>query len=433
MKSVLLIADRLLRKFTPDPFVIAILLTALTMILATIYTQHSATDVVQVWGGSFWELAEFTLMMAMILLGGYVVAVSPPVKKLLLFFVSFVSTPVQAVLFCTLISCAASYINWGFGLVVGGIVALEVGKKVPKAPFRLLVASSYSGFLVWHAGLSGSIPLTLNTADNKWQEMMGGMVELQETMFSSVNIIALLAILILLPILNLLYLKVVGEEDEQLHAIEEKETDTPNEPQFLENSFLMMLILVGIGGFYLFSLVQDSTFSLNLKSIPFIFFMLGLLLHGSPGGFMRAVEKAIPKIAPILIQYPLYAAIMGILVGTGLGKQMAQFFVNHSTAETFPVMTFFSAGLINFFVPSGGGQWAVQAEIVVPAARQLGADLPKTIMAVAWGDAWTNMAQPFWAMPLLAIAGLSIKDIIGFCLMTLVASGLVLAMIFWLC
>ena len=112
---------------------------------------------------------------------------------------------------------------------------------------------------------------------------------------------------------------------------------------------------------------------------------------------------------------------------------MAQFFVNHSTAETFPVMTFFSAGLINFFVPSGGGQWAVQAEIVVPAARQLGADLPKTIMAVAWGDAWTNMAQPFWAMPLLAIAGLSIKDIIGFCLMTLVASGLVLSAIFWLC
>lgn len=433
MKSILLFVDRFLRRFTPDPFVIAILLTALSIILATVYTEHSATEVVRVWGGSFWKLASFTLMMAMILLGGYVVAVSPPVKRCLLFLVSFVSTPVQAVLFCTLVSSAASYINWGFGLVIGGIVALEVGKKVPKAPFRLLVASSYSGFLIWHAGLSGSIPLTLNTADNKWQEMTGGMVELKDTMFSSVNIIALIAILILLPILNLLYLKIVGKENEALQATEAKNVDLAKEPQFLEYNMVMMLVLVGIGGFYLFSLVQDSTFSLNLNSVPFIFFMLGLLLHGSPGGFMRAVEKAIPKIAPILIQYPLYAAIMGILTGTGLGRQMAEFFVDHSTAETFPVMTFFSAGLINFFVPSGGGQWAVQAEIVIPAAQQLGADLPKTIMAVAWGDAWTNMAQPFWAMPLLAIAGLSIKDIIGFCLITLVASGLVLAAIFWVC
>ena len=432
--KLVLIFDRILRRFTPSPFAIAILLTVFTIAWATYATDHSATEVVNAWGGSFWNLTSFTLQMAMILLGGYVVAVSPPVKKLMLLLVSFVKTPMQAILFCTLVSCAASYLNWGFGLVVGGVVALEVGRQVTQVPFRLLVASSYSGFLVWHAGLSGSIPLTLNTDGNDWQESMGGLVELNQTLFSSVNLIALVAIVVLLPLLNLLYLKLVGLETEQLKPERKNQTELDlAEPQFLENNFGVTLLLFGLGAYYACTLMSSGDFGLNLNSINFIFFMLGVLLHGSPGAFMRAVTSAVPKIAPILIQYPLYSAIMGVLTETGLGTQVAQFFVQHSTAETFPLMTFYSAGLINLFVPSGGGQWAVQADIVMTAARELNADVPKTIMAVAWGDAWTNMAQPFWAMPLLAIAGLSIKDIIGFCLMTLVASGIVLSLIFWLC
>ena len=432
--KLVLVLDRILRRFTPSPFAIAVLLTAFTIALATFSTDQSSAEVVTAWGSNFWGLTSFTLQMAMILLGGYVVAVSPPIKKLLHLSVSFISTPVQAVLFCTLVSCAASYLNWGFGLVVGGVVALEVGKKVSQVPFRLLVASSYSGFLVWHAGLSGSIPLTLNTDGNKWQETMGGLVELNQTLFSSVNLIALVAILVLLPLLNLLYLKIVGSESKKWKPTRSAEVSAePIETQFLENNVGISLLLFGLGAFYMFTLIRSGEFGLNLNSINFIFFMLGVLLHGSPGAFMRAVISAIPKVAPILIQYPLYSAIMGVLTDTGLGAQIAQFFVQHSTAETFPLMTFYSAGLINLFVPSGGGQWAVQADIVMTAARELNADTPKTIMAVAWGDAWTNMAQPFWAMPLLAIAGLSIKDIIGFCLMTLVASGVVLSLIFWLC
>ncbi len=433
MKSVILFFDRLLRKYTPDPFVIAILLTALTLVLAVVLTDKTSSIVVNVWGNGFWELASFTLQMAMILLGGYVVATAPPVKKLLLLMVQVVRTPVQAVLFCTLSACLASWVNWGFGLVVGGIVALEVGRKMTHVPFRLLVASSYSGFLVWHSGLSGSIPLTLNTPGNDWQPMMGGLIPLSDTIFSPINLIALGAMLILLPAINLLQLRIVGDEKIELNLVPTVESEAVQaEPQFLERSVWMSWILVGIGVFYLYTLLKDSNFNLNLNTINFIFFMAGLLLHGSPGAFMTAIVQAIPKVAPILIQYPLYAAIMAVLKGTGLGQQMAEFFVGISTAETFPLMTFYSAGLINLFVPSGGGQWAVQAPIAITAAQELGADIPKTIMAVAWGDAWTNMAQPFWALPLLAIAGLSIKDIIGFCLVTLIASGVVLSLIFLL-
>ena len=151
-----------------------------------------------------------------------------------------------------------------------------------------------------------------------------------------------------------------------------------------------------------------------------------------PRAFIDAVTEATPKVAPILIQYPLYAAIMAVLKESGLAQQISQWFVDYSSETTFPLMTFYSAGLLNLLVPSGGGQWAVQADIVINASRELNVPLPKVAMAVAWGDAWTNMAQPFWAIPLLTIAGLRIKDIMGFCLVTLVTSGIVLSLIFLL-
>jgi len=187
-----------------------------------------------------------------------------------------------------------------------------------------------------------------------------------------------------------------------------------------------------MAAFYWYVVGAAGNFKLSLNSVIFIFFMLGLLLHGTPNRFMQAATDATPKIAPILIQYPLYAGIMAILVKSGLADQISNWFVEHATKETFPLMTFYSAGLLNLLVPSGGGQWAVQAPIVVNAANELGVEIPKVAMAVAWGDAWTNMAQPFWAIPLLTIAGLRIKDIIGFCLVTLFASGVVLSLIFLL-
>ena len=434
MKTVINLFDRLLRKITPDPFVIAIVLTMAVIVMAWVWTDHGPAEVIEIWGSGFWNLATFTLQMAMILLGGYVVATSPPVKKLLAWCVGFVNTPVQAVIFCTLAAMLGSWINWGFGLVIGGVVALEVGKKVPRAPFRLLVASSYSGFLVWHAGLSGSIPLSVNTegAGNLAFSSLGRLVPLSETIFSSLNLIALGSMVVLLPLLNIFQLSAIGEENEaELQEKVESQIQKPTVP-FAERIMLFSGLLVLLGGAYLWLKVSSGTFKLDLNSINFIFFMLGLAFHGSPRAFMDSVSEAITKVAPILIQYPLYAAIMMVLKETGLAAMMAEWFVNHSSERTFPLMTFYSAGLINFFVPSGGGQWAVQAPIVLPAAEALGADIPKTIMAVSWGDAWTNMAQPFWAVPLLTIAGLEIKDIIGLCLTTLIASGVVLSLIFLL-
>ena len=435
MKSLLTTADTVLRRYTPDPFVIALLLTVATFALAVMGTNSQPLETVQWWGSGFWGLAEFTLKMAMILLTGYVVAKSPPVQWFLLSLIKHVKTPTQAVLFCTFAAMIASWINWGFGLVVGGVVALEVAKRVPAAPFRVLVAASYSGFLVWHAGLSGSIPLALNTETDKiTQELVGFTVPLSQTTFGTVNLIALASIVILLPTVNWCMLKFVGKEQTASDietrpavpaSVENQELST-----WLERSFLLAGLVGGLGLLFLASTLFDGTFRLNLDSVMFVFFIAGLLLHGSPRAFIESVQEAVPKIAPILIQYPLYAGIMALLVKTGLASQMSEYFVSVANADTLPLMTFYSAGLVNLFVPSGGGQWAVQAPVVLPAVEQLGADLDKTIMAVVWGDAWTNMLQPFWAVPLLSIAGMRIKDIIGLLLVVLISSGVVLSALF---
>lgn len=430
--------DLFLQRFMPDPFVIAILLTALTVALASIYS-HSPTgeyqprEIVKYWGDGFWSLADFTLKMAMILISGYVVAISRPVMATLRFLIGFVNTPIQAVLFCTFAALLASWINWGLGLVVGGIVALEVGRRLPNVSYRVLVASSYSGFLVWHGGLSGSIPLVLNTHDKVSFDLIGELIPLSQTTFGQLNLIAVGSMIVLLPTINLWNLKVAGNEPARfLTETREAKSIATNPDVWINRSSIPVLIMFALAACYWYVMWDRREFRLNLDSAIFLFFMFGLLLHGNPNAFIKAVTEATPKVAPILIQYPLYAGIMAILQQSGLAEKFSEIFVEYSTAKTLPLMTFYSAGLLNLFVPTGGGQWAVQGPIVVSAARELGVDLPRVAIAVAWGDAWTNLLQPFWAIPLLTIAGLNIKDIIGFCLVTLFASGTVLSVIFLL-
>ena len=433
MKTLIRLFDALIQRILPDPFVIAIFLTLATLIWAYVAQPVEARDFSQIvgyWGNGLWKLAEFTLQMSMILIGGYVVATSKPVQSGLKQLVRLVETPVAAVLFCTFASIIASWINWGFGLVVGAMVALEVGRKMPNVPFRVLVASSYSGFLVWHAGLSGSIPLLLNSEGELSSKMIGETIPLSQTTFGLLNSTALLMMLLLLPLVNLFHLQAC---DGEKSALPENELDSRTDSDagnWLNRSWLPTLVLTGLAFTYWFGQFAANSFKLNLNTVITIFFVLGLLLHRSPKSFIEAVTEAAPKIAPILIQYPLYSAIMAVLKDSGLAVQISQWFVDNSNQATFPLMTFYSAGLLNLFVPSGGGQWAVQADIVVGAARDLQVPIPKAAMAVAWGDAWTNMAQPFWAIPLLSIAGLGIKDIMGLCLITLLVSGAALSLIF---
>ncbi|WP_370059968.1 TIGR00366 family protein, partial [Neptunomonas phycophila] len=217
---------------------------------------------------------------------------------------------------------------------------------------------------------------------------------------------------------------------EQNQEAPKKEHMTPAER--LENSRLLSLLLGILGYAYIIYYFVENGFALNLNIVNFTFLFTAILLHGTPKSLLNSVSEGARNCAGILLQFPFYAGIMGMMTATGdsgisLAGAISEMFVSISNETTFPLFTFLSAGIVNFFVPSGGGQWAVQAPVMMPAGEALGVDAAKTAMAIAWGDAWTNMIQPFWALPALAIAGLGAKDVMGYCVMALIGSGVIIS------
>ena len=436
LKSIAHRFDHFMRQYTPDPFLIAALLTLIVFGLGVGATESSPKEMVLYWGDGFWGIITFTLQMVMVLVGGYIVACSPPIRALLAKLTSIAKTSGQAILLCSVISCLGCWFNWGFGLIVAGFTCREMASHLPNVNYRVLVASSYSGFLVWHGGLSGSIPLLLATPGNFSEELMGRTVPVEETIFSPLNLAASIGLLLILPTLNYFMGRGNGNHEEG-SFIPEKEPESekfqPETPaEHLENSFWVTLIIVGFAASFVYFQWADNQFQLDLNRLNFLFLFLGMLFHGRPRYFLNAVMEAGHKVGPLLLQYPFYGGIMGMMQASGLAVVLSELFVSVSTTQTFNLLTFYSAGLVNLFVPSGGGQWAVQSNIIIPAAQSMGVDVTKAAMAVAWGDSWTNMAQPFWALPLLAIAGLKIRDIMGYCLAILAVSGLFLSAVFLL-
>ncbi|MCD5323234.1 MULTISPECIES: short-chain fatty acid transporter [Pontibacillus] len=436
MKRAIDFSNRLMQRYLPDPFVFVIILTLVVFLLGMGVTGSTPVEMVQYWGEGFWNLLTFSMQMVLVLVTGFVLASSPLFKRILSGLASKPNSPGQAIVFVTLVSLLASWVNWGFGLVIGALFAKELAKQVENVDYRLLIASAYSGFLVWHGGLAGSIPLTIATPDHFSQGIIG-IIQTDETIFSVFNLAIVGSLFIVLPILNY---RMMPEKEERVvidrslldegkdyqAATLDKEEMTPADR--LEHSKILAIITGVLGLAFLIYYFVSNGFQLNLNIVNFGFLFLGILFHGTPKAFIESVKEAVSGASGIIIQFPFYAGIMGMMVASGFAQEMSSWFVNISTEFTFPFFAFISAGIVNFFVPSGGGQWAVQAPIMLEAAKELGVSIPKTAMAVAWGDAWTNMIQPFWALPALAIAGLKAKDIMGFCLIVLIISGIFISL-----
>jgi short-chain fatty acids transporter len=432
MKVLTRWSNAIMERYLPDPYVFVAILTLLVFGLGVGLTDSSPLDMVVHWGDGFWGLLSFTVQMVIVLVAGYVLAISPVFKKLLSTLANLAKSPGSAILLVSFVSLIACWINWGFGLVIGALFAKEIAKKVTTVDYRLLIASAYSGFIIWHGGLAGSIPLSIATADHPFAGIMG-VVPTSETIFSTYNIIIVIALIILVPLLNRLMMPKPADTfsvdpkllEDEVEVEEKKDRITPADR--LENSVLLSMLIGALGLVYLVQHFATKGFDLNLNIVNLIFFILGIVFHGTPKRFLAAIATAIKTAGGIIFQFPFYAGIMGMMVASGLAGVMSEWFVSISTAATFPLFTFYAAGLVNFFVPSGGGQWAVQAPIMLDAAQSLGVSYSKTAMAIAWGDAWTNMIQPFWALPALAIAGLRAKDIMGYCVFVLLLSGIVIS------
>lgn len=436
----------LVQRFLPDAFVFCIILTVVVFIAAMPVAGMNPIEVANAWGSGVWGLLTFSMQMALVLVLGSALASAPAIKKIIVKLAGIPKKPATAVAFVVVISAICNFINWGFGLIVGALLAKEVAKKVKGLDYRLVIASAYGGFVIWHAGISGSIPLGMTSlgADGKLTNT-GGVVDhivpVTETIFSPWNLIIVAAVVAAVAVVcALMHPKaedVVSIDPKLLADDDEKEYPAPSTPaEKLENSWILSYLVVILGAAYIIYYFVNSGNILNalsLNIVNMIFLVLGIAFHKTPIRYVRAITASAQSAGGIILQFPFYAGIQGMMVtvgatGVSLAGAISNVFVSISNQTTFPVLCFLAAGIVNFFVPSGGGQWAVQGPIMMPAGAELGLSPAVTAMGIAWGDAWTNMLQPFWALPALGIAGLGARDIMGYCAIILIVSGIVVAL-----
>lgn len=424
--------NTLVERFIPSALVFAITLTVVVMIGALLLTDAGPLEVVRAWGDGLTGLLAFMTQMALILLLGYILANTGPVRAVLVRLASVPRGRVMPYVFVALLTSVCALFTWGLGLVVGAIMATEVAaaarRRGERLHFPLLVAGGYVGMAVWHMGYSGSAPLTAATPDSFLAEQIGGTIPLSETIFSVWN---LLTIVVAIAVLCGVFAMLAPRAEERVHEMPEHQMesdeisyDVETPADRLDASRLVTLIPGLLLVLYLVIYFRDGG-TLTLDIVNWSFFALVLLLVGNPFVLIELTKRGASNVGEILLQFPLYAGIMGIMGGTGLIVVLSDSIVAVSTPATFGVLAFFSAGIVNFFVPSGGGQAAVQGPVLLTAAEQLGVDPEVAIMALSYGDQITNMIQPFWALPLLAIAKLRIRDILGYTTVVMLALGLV--------
>ena len=430
-----------MQKYLPEPFIFAIILTFVAIAVAIPVCHQSITEVISNWGGGVWNLLGFSMQMALVLVTGATLAAAPLIKKGISRLASIPKTPAGAIALVTAISAVACWLNWGFGLIVGAIFAKERAKKLRGVDYRLLIASAYSGFVVWHAGISGSIPLKMASDVNELVKDTNGVITsvipISNTILDPHNIIMVVLVTIALVVINSAMHPKTGivtidpallnDDDVLTQNLASQKTPAAK----LENSRFLSALLALLGLSFLIISLFIKKHSFDLGSVILLFLFLGIVLHKTPIAYVRSFAKSVSGAAGILLQFPFYAGIMGIITGVGssgicLGTVVSEAFINISTSTTYPIYTFLCAAILNMFVPSGGGHWAIQAPIMFAAGDALNVDHGLTGMAIAWGDAWTNLIQPFWALPALAIAKLNAKDIMGFCLIDLVVSGIII-------
>jgi short-chain fatty acids transporter len=439
--------ETLFQKYIPSPFVIAIILTLLTMVLALLFTNNPTEEfhpmvILRFWEEGIWNqgLLVFAYQMMLILVLGHVLVLSPPMSKLIDRVTSYATNTTSAVILVSVTTLLVAFFNWGLGLIFGAILARKVGEAAARngmgINYPLVGAAGYVGLMVWHGGMSGSAPLKVAESGHL-ASLMDGIASPEilaqlpdkitdgQTIFSGWNLIIFGVMLIVVP-LTLYALartnKITPLPDFE-SATHKTHSDTTEKLNKLDTSkilgigFAIVLLIAFFARYY------GKTLSPNM--LNFLMLGLGILLHGNFKNFLKAVETAISGASGILIQFPLYFGIMGIMKSTGMVTLISDAFIAIATETTLPIFTFISAGIVNVFVPSGGGQWAIQGPIIIESALQLGVPLPKAIMSLAYGDQITNMLQPFWALPLLGITKLKAKEILPYTLILMLVGSAV--------
>ena len=431
--------ENIFRNFFPSPFTIAVFLTLTIFILALSLSYESTETIISGWEKGLWNtgLLSFTTQMMLMLVLGHSVALTKIASKSISGITKFCNNTSSAATIVAFFSILVSFFNWGLGLIFGAILARKVGencmKKNIKINYPLIGAAGYCGLMVWHGGISGSAPLKI-AEPNHFSEIISNEklisslpdnINFSNTIFSNMNAFTSLLLITLIPLLFMIIGKISNNDTSlKLNLINTnfKIKSKKTLAEKLDNSNFFGTIIGGI--ILLLSLIKI----LNTSSLDFInpnyinltLLGLALFLHSNIDSFLNSISIAIKGVSGILIQFPLYFGIMGVMTSSGLVSIFSDFFVAISTEFTYPIYTMISAGIVNIFVPSGGGQWAVQAPIILQAAYELNVSFEKTIMAFVYGDQLTNMLQPFWALPLLGITGLKARQILPYSMIIMI-------------
>ncbi len=422
----------------PDPFAIAVVL-GLVVMIAAVAIGHAPLDVVRDWSGDkgLWALLTFTMQMCLMLVLGTALASAPVVRRTLAALARLARTPRQLVGLTALVAIGLSLLNWSLGLVGGALIARESGRVARELGLRLhyplLCAAGYSGLMTWHGGLSGSAPLKATTHADL-VEVLGpelatriGPIPLEETLFGTLNLVVTGGLLVLGPLLFMAFCPKDDDDAEPAPELaqprEEVETADTVIERFESSPLVVFALAVPMAAGLGLWLAEHGIGNLSLNAVNLALFTAALVLHGRPRRFLAACDEGGRACTGVLLQFPLYAGIMGLMASSGLSSALSRAFAD-AGPHAFTAVTFFCAGLLNLFVPSGGGQWAVQGPIIMEGAATLGVAPGDVVMAMAYGDQWTNMVQPFWALPLLALTGVRARDIIGYSSIWMVAGGL---------
>ncbi|MFD1561316.1 TIGR00366 family protein [Paraburkholderia silviterrae] len=431
----------------PDPFVLSICLTAFVAVLAlAIAPQGHIPTLLSAWYEGTFGILGFALQMILILATGYAIAEAPIVQRGLRALAARAQTPARAALLVFPVVAIAAWLNWGLGLIVGALLSREIARRV-KVDFAWLVAGSYSAWSICNSGLSSSIALSQashGNALNLVEKATGQVVPLSQTVFAPFVFVPTVLVVV---VMTFIFIRMHPKAEDVVPFNQPAESedaapsddpharassDTPTFATRLEQSMLGTLLLLVLGVGYLAMDWRAKGFDLDINTTILIFLLIGLALQRTPIAYANAIRRAARQTGSMLLQYPVYGGIMGIMKGTGLASMIAKAFVTIATAASLPIWSYLSSLIITLLVPSAGGHWAVQGPFVLPAALSLHASVPRTAMGVAMAENVSNMLQPFWAVPIVAIAGIRIQRVMGYTAVTFAVSLVIYAVALWL-
>lgn len=448
----------LVEKFLPNAFLFALILTLITVVLGMTLGGQSLPDMANHWYGGFWTFLEFAMQMVVVLVTGYALAKAPLVNRLLSHFASIPKTQLAALVMTMVVAAVMGFISWGLGFVGGTLVAIEIARRVRAADFRLLVAAAYAAVIATQpVSLALTAPLLVNTPGHSLEEQIG-LIPVTDTLFSptmiSAAVFGFIGVLVTFMFMAPRAHEVVafsgaadgddsdgttGRPARASRALSAEETGnvlTTHEKttvsERINNSKIInyLIVIVGLVGILLYFGAQG--FNLELNIINFIFLIVGMALHGSPGKYAKCITDGIPAASGIVLQFPFYAGIIGMMGGAGLIVLIGEWFGSVSTEATFPFFAYVAGTIVNIFVPSAGGQWQVQGPVMIEAIGSMNISPATVVNAISVGDMTTNLLQPFFVLPALGLSGLGLKDIWGYCMTAMVVLFLICGTIFLL-